>query len=100
VFADTQKIDLPASEVQSQIEKVRLGIQKAIDPKAVILFGSAARGKMTTHSDIDILIICKDQDHLKASMKALAPHRPLSSYSMDIVWYTSADFMRKKELGG
>ena len=39
-------------------------IVEVADPEKIILFGSAARGEMTRHSDVDLLVIKKDADGL------------------------------------
>ena len=39
-------------------------IVEIADPEKIILFGSAARGEMTRHSDVDLLVIKKGADGL------------------------------------
>ncbi len=45
-------------------EKVGLAIQRIIGaakPRRIILFGSAARGETNRHSDLDILVVTKEE---------------------------------------
>jgi len=49
-----------------------------------VVFGSTARGKAKTHSDIDVLIICKDKretwkHYLKAKLEIQKSHPPMFS---------------------
>lgn len=45
-------------------EKIKDAVQKIVafeQPKRVILFGSAARGDTNIHSDVDFLVVTKDE---------------------------------------
>ncbi len=45
-------------------EKMREAVQRVITvarPRKVILFGSAARGETSVHSDLDILVVTKEE---------------------------------------
>lgn len=42
---------------REMLERVTRSIVDQIDPLRIILFGSAARGEMHAHSDIDLLVI-------------------------------------------
>ncbi len=45
-------------------EKIKGAVQKIVDfeqPKRVILFGSAARGTTNINSDVDFLVVTKDE---------------------------------------
>lgn len=42
---------------REMLERVTRSIVEQIDPLRIILFGSAARGEMHAHSDIDLLVI-------------------------------------------
>lgn len=46
------------------LDEVIRRIVEVADPEKIILFGSAARGDMTSHSDIDLLIIKEGGDAL------------------------------------
>ena len=45
-------------------QKIKEAVQKIVDfeqPRRVILFGSAARGDTNIHSDVDFLVVAKDE---------------------------------------
>lgn len=42
---------------QSTLDKIVRRVVEAADPERIILFGSAARGEMGPHSDIDLLVV-------------------------------------------
>ena len=49
---------------QETLDEVIRRIVEVADPEKIILFGSPARGEMTRHSDLDLLIIKKGGDAL------------------------------------
>ncbi len=49
---------------QAVLAEVIRRIIEVADPEKIILFGSAARGDMTRHSDLDLLIIKEGGDAL------------------------------------
>ncbi len=49
---------------QAVLAEVIRRIVEVADPEKIILFGSAARGDMTRHSDLDLLIIKEGGDTL------------------------------------
>jgi len=49
---------------QAVLTEVIRRIVEVADPEKIILFGSAARGDMTRHSDLDLLIIKEGGDAL------------------------------------
>jgi predicted nucleotidyltransferase len=101
VFPESERVLLSTTEIDNEIMLVRNKlVSSAIDPCSVILFGSASNGMMTTHSDIDLLLICKDATHVRICMDRLIPYRPLSTYPVDLIWMTISEFQRKKDVGG
>ncbi len=62
-------------------------------PEKIILFGSAARGEMTRHSDMDLLVIADVGDSLEAMGRI---HRRLRGEhaAVDVVVVTPADVAR------
>jgi hypothetical protein len=42
---------------EEMVERVAEAIVSAVDPEEIILFGSAARGEMHEHSDLDLLVV-------------------------------------------
>ena len=62
-------------------------------PERIILFGSAARGDMTRHSDVDLLVIANVEDRLGAMGRI---HRRLRGEhaAVDVVVVTPAEVVR------
>ena len=46
------------------LDEIVRRIVDAIQPEKIILFGSAARGEMTRHSDVDLLVVKEGVDPL------------------------------------
>ena len=67
---------------------------------AIYLFGSAAAGKMTDQSDIDLLVVTSDVAAIKPAQKNLRNVQRLTDFIVDLVWVDEAQFERKKSLGG
>lgn len=48
------------------LDEIVRRVVDAIQPEKIILFGSAARGEMTRHSDVDLLVVKDGVDPLDA----------------------------------
>lgn len=48
---------------QAILDEMVRRIVRAVRPKRIILFGSAARGQMGPHSDLDVLVVMPDGVH-------------------------------------
>ena len=68
-------------------------IVEVVQPERIILFGSAARGDMTGHSDADLLVVANVDDRL-ATMGRI--HRRLRGQhaAIDVTVVTPADVER------
>jgi len=92
---------LAANLVESELGTIQLVFSEEVKPQELYLFGSASEGKMTDHSDYDLLVVMKDVLDCKKGMKAyrrirsLLPRRPI-----DVVWMHRTEFDLKKEEGG
>jgi Predicted nucleotidyltransferases len=66
-------------------------IVQAVHPRRIILFGSAARGQMGPHSDLDVLVVMPDGAHRRQTARRI--YRVLSGLgvSKDIVVVTESD---------
>jgi Predicted nucleotidyltransferases len=66
-------------------------IVQAVHPRRIILFGSAARGQMGPHSDLDVLVVMPDGTHRRQTARRI--YRVLSGLgvSKDIVVVTESD---------
>ncbi len=69
-------------------------IVEAVHPKRIILFGSAARGQMGPHSDLDVLVVMPDGAHRRHTMEDL--YRRLAGFraATDIVVVTESDVVQ------
>ncbi len=81
-------------------EKIKEAVRKIVDfeqPQKIILFGSAARGTTDIHSDVDFLVVTKDEveSPRKESVRIRQALRGLSM-PMDILVISEN---RLKELG-
>jgi len=74
-------------------ELVRRTVE-AVHPLRIVLFGSAARGAMGAHSDLDALVVVRDGSHCLAAMQTL--HGSLSELGIakDIVVVQASDVER------
>ncbi|MBI2971945.1 MAG: nucleotidyltransferase domain-containing protein [Candidatus Aenigmarchaeota archaeon] len=75
-----------------QVSKKNIGIEK------IIIFGSAARGDMSEHSDVDLILVSKkfsQKSFLKRSL-GLRKYWKLG-YPADFICYTPEEFEREKK---
>ena len=79
---------------QGKIDELTLRIVQAAHPRRIVLFGSAARGSMKPHSDLDVLVVMPDGTHRRQTAGNL--YRALSGfgYSKDIIVVTEDDVRR------
>ncbi len=94
------KKKIPKAIAKKEVMKISATIAEAISPKAIILFGSFARGEMTDQSDIDLLIVVQNRDRISQDRKTVASLRPITQTPMDIVWMTFDDYIKKRKVGG
>jgi predicted nucleotidyltransferase len=69
-------------------------IVQAVHPRRIVLFGSAARGQMGPHSDLDVLVVMPDGVHRRETARRI--YRALSSLGVakDVVVVTESDVRR------
>ena len=69
-------------------------IVRTVSPRRIILFGSAARGEMTAHSDLDVLVVLPDGADPTAA--ELAIYRKLWGlrFGADVLAVTEGDLER------
>jgi predicted nucleotidyltransferase len=66
-------------------------IVETVQPRRIVLFGSAARGQMGPNSDLDLLIIMPDGVHRRQTAQRLYRALAGSGVSKDIVVVTESD---------
>ncbi len=76
---------------QSVLDRMVERIVEAVQPRRVILFGSAARGQLGPHSDLDLLVVMPDGVHRRQTAQRL--YRALAGLgvSKDLVVVTESD---------
>ena len=80
----------PEEQIVRHIETLVSSI-KALNPERIILFGSAARGDYTAHSDIDIIVVMQsDKDFFHRTYEVIRHCE--SDIPLDLLVYTPQEF--------
>ena len=66
-------------------------ILQVVQPKRLILFGSAARGEMTSESDIDVLVVMPDGIHRRRTAQTIYSSLTGLGVAKDIIVVTETD---------
>ncbi len=76
---------------QPVLDRLVSKIVETVHPRRIILFGSAARGQMGPHSDVDLLVVMPDGVHRRRTAQRL--YRALAGLGVakDIVVVTESD---------
>ncbi len=76
---------------QRVLDRLVSKIVETVQPRRVVLFGSAARGQMGPHSDVDLLVVMPDGVHRRQTAQRL--YRALAGLGVakDIVVVTESD---------
>ncbi|MGB6064439.1 MAG: nucleotidyltransferase domain-containing protein [Desulfomonilaceae bacterium] len=82
------RAETPDSKLLDELVRRILEVSK---PKRVILFGSAARGEMGSHSDLDILVIMPDGAHRRRTAQTIYCSLAGLGLAKDIVVATEND---------
>lgn len=72
-------------------------ILSIVQPKKVILFGSAARGEMHPNSDIDLLVIIPSGMHRRKTAQRIYRNLIGVGFAVDIIVITENDIERFKD---
>ncbi len=81
---------------QQTLDDIIRRIVEVAQPEKIILFGSAARGDMNRHSDVDLLIIKEGADALEL-MGDIYMNLDGVGAAVDVVVVTPADVERYKD---
>jgi predicted nucleotidyltransferase len=79
-----------------QINQLVDGIVETVDPLKVILFGSAARGDMTSDSDVDVLVVMPNGVHRRKTAQLLYQKITGLGIPFDVLVATPDDLERHK----
>jgi len=66
-------------------------IRRVVEPRRIILFGSAARGEMRPDSDLDVLVTVADDVHPRRAAQAVYPELVGFGRAVDVIVSTEAD---------
>jgi len=77
--------------LQDVLDEMVRRIVGAVHPRRIVLFGSAARGQMGPHSDLDVLVVMPDGVHRRRTAQTLCRALFGLSMSKDIVVVTESD---------
>ena len=72
-------------------------ILQVVQPKRVILFGSAARGEMYSESDLDVLIVMPDGIHRRRTAQTIYRNLTGLGVAKDILVVTETDIKKHGE---
>jgi predicted nucleotidyltransferase len=76
---------------QATLDQLVARIVETAHPRRIVLFGSAARGQMGPHSDVDLLVIMPDGAHRRRTAQRLYMALRDSEVAKDIVVVTESD---------
>jgi uncharacterized protein len=84
-------MDQPAVVDQRVLDRMVAIIVETVHPRRIILFGSAARGRMGPHSDLDLLVVMPDGAHRRRTAEAIYLGLNGIGIAKDIVVVTESD---------
>jgi predicted nucleotidyltransferase len=84
-MATTNSVPLPT------LEEVVRRIVRTVQPKRIILFGSAARGEMKANSDLDLLVVTPDGVSRREAGKRIDRSLLRLGVPTDVVVVTESD---------
>lgn len=96
-FCDTP-VDL--NLLNQEIDRIAGIIVTSTDPLRVVLFGSASDGRFTINSDIDLLIVFKDESQFKTAQTKLASLKIRPHWPCDYLFVSEARYQNMKDIGG
>lgn len=69
-------------------------IIKSAQPEKIILFGSAVRGEMDSHSDLDLLVIVQPGTHRRQTAQTIYRNMIGVGHPVDVIVVTPEDIRR------
>lgn len=82
---------MKAEDLNKIIDELVRRILEAVQPRRIILFGSAARGEMGPDSDLDVLVVMPDGTHRHQTADHLYRALYGLGHAKDIVVVTEGD---------
>jgi predicted nucleotidyltransferase len=80
--------------MQPDLKKIDELVRRIVEvahPLRIILFGSAARGEMGPHSDLDVLVVMPDGVHRRKTAQKIYRHLWGFGFAKDIIVVTESD---------
>jgi predicted nucleotidyltransferase len=74
-----------------KVDELVRRIVEIAHPLRIILFGSAARGEMRPHSDLDVLVVMPDGVHRRKTAQEIYRHLWGFGFAKDIIVVTESD---------
>jgi len=91
---------MTSADVDTDIKRLVGQIVAEAHPLRIILFGSAARGEMTSGSDIDLLVVMPDGTHRLHTMQQLYGTIRGVSVPFDVIVATESDLRARGDAPG
>jgi predicted nucleotidyltransferase len=86
-----QEKNITGRPTPNMLKRLVKAITTAAHPTRIILFGSAARGEMTEHSDLDVLVIVRNGVHRNRTCDRIYRKLFGVGFAKDIVVVTEDD---------
>ena len=85
-------------KIIQQLKKFKMNSKKAFGIDKIILFGSAAKGKMTEHSDVDLILVSEKFKGQSFFKRAIGLYNYWNlDYPVDFLCYTPEEFEKQKK---
>ena len=86
-------------DFEKEIESITAQIVEKYKPEKIILFGSASRGKFTSDSDVDFLIIKRDTPEYGADRIRELSRLIDRNVAVDFLIYRPEEFEKRLKMG-
>ena len=88
------------SKLENILNEIIKRILDVVQPKNIILFGSAVRGEMGANSDIDLLVVVPSGLHRRKTAQKIYRNLIGVGFAVDIVVVLEDDIERFKDRNG
>ena len=82
------------------LDEVTRRIVESVRPQRVLLFGSAARGRMSKDSDLDMLVVMRKSVHRRQTAQKIYRNLHGTGIAVDIIVATEKDLEKYGERAG
>ncbi len=86
----------PPTIDEAKLRELSTRIATAVRPQRIILFGSAARGELGPHSDLDVLVVMPDGVHRGRTAEDIYRELWGFGFATDVVVVTEGDIGRHR----